>query len=107
MKDFTHAVVRTIGEDGTSRTMLLDMETAQQLTQGEITQVVSADPDGDAIPADIQQVLSWDLGGMKKAIVEGEKKGLIDENSSMEEIQAYLDEYQKRHKVDFGLPRLT
>ncbi|MEL6184915.1 MAG: hypothetical protein AAFU79_09850 [Myxococcota bacterium] len=107
MKEFTHAVVRTIGEDGTSRTVLLDMETAEQLTQAEITQVVSASPDGKAIPEDIQQVLSWDLGGMKRAIVEGEKKGLIDESSSMDEIQAYLDDYQKKHKVDFGIPRLT
>lgn len=107
MKDFSHAVVRTIGEDGTSRTMLLDMETAQQLTHCEITQVVSAGDEAGEIPDDIKQVLSWDLGGMKQALAEGERSGAISEASSMEEIEAYLDDYQARHKVSFGLPKLT
>jgi hypothetical protein len=105
MKDFTHAVVRTVGEDGTARTMLLDTETASMLTQGEVTQMVSAG--GQAIPEDIAQVLSWDLGGMKKALAEAERKGLLHAESSIEEIEKYLQDYQAQHRVDFGLPKLT
>lgn len=107
MKEFSHAVVRTIGEDGKSRSMLLDMETAQQLSGSKITQMVSVGDSMGEIPDDIQQVLSWDLGGMKKALAEAEAKGLLSEASSMDEIQAYLDDYQEKHSVDFGLPRLT
>lgn len=106
MKDFTHAVVRTIGEDGRSKTVLLDVETAQQLTGASVTQMVSASRDQE-IPEDIRQVLTWDLGGMKRALAEAEAKGILSEHSSMEEIQTYLDEYQLRHGLDFGLPRLT
>lgn len=106
MKEFSHAVVRTIGEDGKSRTVLLDVETAEQLTGAQVTQMVSTGGKKE-IPADIQRILSWDLGGMKRALAEAESRGLLDEHSSMEEIQAYLDRYQDEHGLDFGLPRLT
>ena len=104
MKEFTHAVVRTIGEDGRSKSVLLDIETASQLTHGDVTQLVSAGPE---IPTDVQKILSWDLGGMKKALAEGESRGLLGEHSSMEDIAKYLEDYQKKHGLDFGLPNLS
>lgn len=107
MNDFTHVVVRTVGEDGKSRTVLLDIETASMLTQGRITQMVSAGRPDAEIPEDIQRVLCWDLGGMKKALAEAEARGILTEHSSLEEIQKYLEEYQARHGLDFGIPKLT
>lgn len=106
MKDFTHAVVRTIGEDGRARTVLLDMETAALLTGAQVTQMVSAGADRE-IPPDIARVLSWDLGGMKRALAEAERRGLLREDSSIEEIEEYLEKYQEQNGVDFGLPKLT
>ena len=106
MKEFTHAVVRTIGEDGKARTALLDVDTASMLTGAQVTQLVSAGTDRP-IPADIAKVLSWDFGGMKRALAEAEKAGRLHAESSIEEIDAYLKEYQEQNGVDFGLPKLT
>lgn len=106
-KDFTHAVVRTVGEDGRSRTVLLDVETASKLTNAEVTQWVSAGGKESDISPQVQKILSWDLGGMKRALAEGEKKGLLNEHSSIEEIEKYLKDYQEKHGLDFGLPELT
>ncbi|MBX2813114.1 MAG: hypothetical protein KTR25_14965 [Myxococcales bacterium] len=107
MKDFTHAVVQTIGEDGRARSVLLDIETASQLTNAKVSQLVAAGSSIENIPPEVQQILSWDLAGMKRALVEGEKRGEISADSSMEQIEKYLKDYQQRHKVDFGLPKLT
>ena len=106
MKAFTHAVVRTVGDDGRARSMLLDVETASMLTEGRVTQMVSKGPPGAELPKEIEQIFSWDLGGMKAALAEAEARGLLHAESSLEEIQKYLDEYQLRHSVDFGLPKL-
>ncbi len=103
MKDFTHAVVRTVGEDGTSRSMLIDAETARSLTHAEVTQIVSAPP--GELPDEIRAVLSVDLGGVKRAISDAERRGLLHGASTLEEIEAYLDEYQLKNRIDFGLPR--
>lgn len=105
MKDFTHAVVRTIGEDGTSRSMLVEMDMAQQMSGTKITQMVSTG--GREIPPDLAPILSWDLGGVKAALAEAEAQGILTESSSMEEIQAYIDAYERKHSVSFGLPKLA
>lgn len=106
-KDFTHAVVRTVGEDGRSRTVLLDVETASSLTQGEVTQMVSTHGSAEELAPEIAKVLSWDFGGMKRALLEAERKGILNEHSSIEEIEKYLEAYQEDHNVDFGIPKLT